>query len=253
MSDFSNKIAVVTGASRGLGAATAAELARRGTTVIANHPDEDAETHRMAIESWWNDLKSHSSGQVIPVAADVGDIQRVGQMFDDVRQQFNQIDFLVNNAGINRDRTVAKMSDEEWRDVIRVNLDGIFYCCRAAIPQLNDGGRIINISSVTAYTSAYGTANYSASKAGVLGLPRTLATELAARRITVNAICPGYFDTDMARSIPQDALQQFIDRIPLKRLGDPQEIADCVAFLASDQASYITGQAIQVNGGIFFG
>lgn len=253
MNDFTDRIVVVTGASRGIGAATAAEFARRGAIVFATHPDEDSDHHRQSIEQWRHEAPGVDEDHVVPLAADVADPARVAEMFRSVRQRSGTLDVLVNNAGINRDRTLAKMTDQEWREVMRVNVDGTFYCCRCANGHLKDGGRIINISSLVASTGAFGTGNYAASKAAVLGLTRTLALELAPKHITVNAVCPGYIDTDMTRSMPQNVLQRFAERVPLKRMGSPQDVAGCILFLASDSASYITGQTIHVNGGIHMG
>lgn len=171
-------------------------------------------------------------------------------MFATVAKHSGRLDVLVNNAGISRDHTVAKMTDEEWQAVLDVNLGGTFFCCRSAIPLLADGGRIISISSMAAHTGNFGVANYSASKAGILAFTKTLALELAARNITVNAICPGFIDTDLTRGMPEQVLQSFVDRIPLKRIGTGQDIANCILFLASKEAAYITGQAISINGGL---
>lgn len=249
MSRDNSRIVVVTGASRGIGAATAAAFARLGDTVFANHPDLDADHHRQGIETW-RDEQGIAAERVIPIAADVASSERVNDLFETVEQHSGRLDVLVNNAGINRDRTVAKMTDEQWHAVLNVNLSGSFFCCRSAVSRLVDSGRIISISSLAAHTGNFGVANYSASKAGVLALTKTLALELAPRQITVNAICPGFIDTDMTRGMPEHVLQGFRDRIPLKRLGSTQDIAATIVFLASAEAGYITGQAISVNGGV---
>ena len=244
-----SRVVMVTGASRGIGAATAAAFARRGDTVFVNHPGMDADVHRKSIERW-RDKHGIAPERVIPIAADVGSSVEVGAMFATVAEHPGRLDVLVNNAGISRDHTVAKMTDEEWQAVLDVNLGGTFFCCRSAIPLLADGGRIISISSMAAHTGNFGVANYSASKAGILAFTKTLALELAARNITVNAICPGFIDTDLTRGMPEQVLQSFVDRIPLKRIGTGQDIANCILFLASAEADYITGQAISVNGGV---
>ena len=252
MNDLADKIVLVTGASRGIGAVTAAAFAGRGALVFANYPESDAATHRLAIKAWREEADIESD-RVVPIVADVADVQQVKVMFEAVRDRAGALDVLVNNAGINRDRTVMKLTDEEWHQVMVVNLFGTFHCCRAAIRLLREGGRIINIASVLAHTGGFGTANYAASKAGVIGLSKTLALELAKRRITVNAVCPGYIDTDMTRSIPPDVLANLLARVPLGRLGTPEEVAACILFLASAKAGYITGHCLHVNGGLYMG
>lgn len=239
--NFRDKVVVVTGASRGIGAEIAMTFASRGAKVFANHPTEDAAQHRAAIEQWRT--------TAVPIEADVSDPKQVARMFE----QIGPLNVLVNNAGINQDRTVAKMSDEQWDRVLKVNLDGTFFCCRSAIPLLRDGGRIVNISSVVAHTGNFGVANYAASKAGVLALTKTLALELASRGITVNAVCPGYIDTAMTRAMPEAVLKRLLERIPLGRKGTAGEVADCVVFLASESAGYITGQCLGINGGFHMG
>lgn len=243
---------MVTGASRGIGAATAAAFALQGAAVYANFPDADTEHHRDAVDQWRRGA-GIDRDRVFPIAADVSDSTRVDAMYAAIAERFDGIDVLVNNAGINRDRTVAKMTNAEWRQVLAVNLDGMFYNCRAALPLLRDNGRIINVSSMVAYTGNFGVANYAASKAGVLGLTRTLALELAARNITVNAVCPGLIDTPMSAGIPEHALNKMMESIPLKRKGAVPEVTACILFLASGHAGYITGQDIGVNGGLYMG
>lgn len=249
MNDFADKITVVTGASRGIGAATAAAFAAHGSTVIANYPDHVADEHLAAIENWVNDLGA-DSGKVVPIAADVSDSHRVQAMFDRIRNEFGRVDILINNAGINRDHTVKKMTDDEWRQVLSVNLDGTFFNSRAALPLVSEGGRIVNISSVVAHMGNFGVANYAASKAGILGLTKTLALELASRNITVNAVCPGFVNTDMAQTVPPDILDAMKQRVPLRRLAEVEEVVSCTLFLASSAASYVTGQCLDVNGGM---
>ncbi len=250
--EFSDKVVVVTGASRGMGAATAAAFAMQKAFVFANYPSEDADQHRAAIEQWRKESNLRDD-QVIPVEADVASVEQVAKMFQTIHSRFGRLDILVNNAGINQDRTVAKMTDEQWHQVLAVNLSGTFFCCRSAIGMLREGGRIINISSLAAHIGSFGIANYAASKAGVLALTKTLALELASRNITVNAICPGYIDTNMTRTMPAAVLDQIVQRIPMKRKGSVQDIASCILFLASESAAYITGQSIGVNGGVYMG
>lgn len=249
MNDFTDKITVVTGASRGIGAATAAAFVEQGSTVIANYPDHGAEEHLAAIQKWVSEL-GVTRGKVVPIAADVGDSKRVQEMFDRISADLGRVDILVNNAGINRDHTVKKMTDDEWRQVMSVNLDGTFFNSRAALPLLSDGGRIVNISSVVAHMGNFGVANYAASKAGILGLTKTLALELASRSITVNAVCPGFVNTDMAKTVPPEILDAMKQRVPLRRLAEIREVVSCTLFLASEAASYVTGHCLDVNGGM---
>ena len=248
MYDFTGRIVLVTGASRGIGAAIATAFASRGAAVFANYPAADAEQHRAAIEEW-RKRAGFDEQRVIALEADISDSKQAARMFE----RIGPLDILVNNAGINQDRTVAKMTDEQWHRVIEVNLDGTFFCCRGAIPLLRDGGRIVNISSLVAHTGSFGVANYAASKAGVLALTKTLARELASRGITVNAVCPGYIDTSMTRAMPEDVLKRLLEQIPLGRKGTAEDVAGCVVFLASDAAAYITGQNLDVNGGFYMG
>ena len=245
---FRDKVVLVTGASRGIGAATAAVFAGQGASVLVNHPATDAAQHRAAIADWRRQ-GNFDEQQVVALEADVSDPAQVAAMFE----QIGKLDILVNNAGINQDRTVAKMTNDQWRRVLQVNLEGPFFCCRNAIPRLRDGGRIVNLSSVVARTGSFGAANYAASKAGVLALTKTLALELARRGITVNAVSPGFIDTAMTSSIPAEVLQRLLERIPLGRKGAAAEVANCVLFLASASAAYITGQSLGVNGGFYMG
>ncbi|MDA1014499.1 MAG: 3-oxoacyl-ACP reductase FabG [Planctomycetota bacterium] len=247
--EFRDKIAVVTGASRGIGAATARAFAQQGGIVFANYPDHDADQHREMIHAWVSDAELDAE-RVIPIAADVSDAIRVQAMYAEIGDRCGRVDILINNAGINRDHTVIKMTDDEWRQVLAVNLDGTFFNCRAALPLLSDGGRIVNISSVVAHTGNMGVANYAASKAGILGLTKTLALELAGRNITVNAVCPGFVNTEMAQTVPPDILERLRQRVPLKRLADVEEVVACTLFLASAAASYVTGHSLNVNGGM---
>ena len=246
----SNRVVIVTGASRGIGAATAAAFAKRGDIVFANHPDMDGDVHRNDIERWRN---KHGIAPecVIPIAADVGNSAEVGAMFATVAKHSGRLDVLVNNAGISRDHTVAKMTDEEWQAVLGVNLGGTFFCCRSAIALLTDGGRIISISSMAAHTGKLW-------RGQLLGeqswkswrLPKHWRwnwLRVISRSI---AICPGFIDTDLTRGMPEQVLQSFVKRIPLKRIGTGQDIANCILFLASKEAAYITGQAISINGGL---
>jgi 3-oxoacyl-[acyl-carrier protein] reductase len=174
-------------------------------------------------------------------------------MMDRIRQELGGLDILVNNAGVLRDRTLKKMSSEEWDTVLRVNLTGAFNCLRHAAPILREDGRVVNVSSVSAQLGLFGQANYAASKAGVIALTRVAARELARQRITVNAVAPGFIDTEMTQSMPEDVTRKFLEQIPLARMGRVDDVAAVVLFLCSPHAGYLTGQVIHVNGGFFMG
>ena len=252
MNEFADKVVVVTGASRGIGAATASAFAGHGATVVANFPRDDAQRHQQAVETW-RDEAGIALDRVLPMAANVDEADQVAEMYAAIGAQCGGLDILVNNAGINRDHTVAKLTDAQWRAVMAVNLDGAFFNSRSAIPLLRDGGRIINISSIVAHTGNFGVGNYAASKAGLLGLTKTLALELASRNITANAVCPGFINTDILRSMPEDVLARISENIPLGRRGEVADVVACILFLASAAAGYVTGQSLGVNGGLYMG
>lgn len=243
--DLGGKVALVTGGGRGLGRAAAECLSAAGADVVVNYlPDAGGENEKLARE-----VVRGLGGRVLALAADVSDPQQVNAMMEEIRERFGRLDVVVNNAAIVRDRTVKKMTDEEWRAVIDTDLTGVFNVCRAASAIMSDGGRIVNLASISGVVGLFGQANYAAAKAGVIALTKVLAKELASRRINVNAVAPGVVLTDMGKTIPEEIRAGMLAQIPMRRFGEPEEIAHVILFLASDLASYITGQTIHVNGG----
>lgn len=236
-----SKIAIVTGGIKGIGAATSIALKQQGYIVVANYRSE----HEVAEKfSKTNDIKTMSW--------DVSDIKSCTDAVDLIKKEFGQnVSILVNNAGITRDSMLHRMSAENWHAVINVNLSSCFNMCSAVINNMREQnfGRIVSISSINALTGQLGQTNYSASKAGIIGFTKALARESASKGITVNAVAPGYIDTDMMKGIPADVLQSIINTVPIKRLGKPEEIARVIAFLVSDESSFITGETISINGG----
>ncbi len=245
--DLSGKMALVTGASQGIGARIARRFHEAGAAVAINHPGLDAaraDAVRLAAEL--NALRPDSA---VEIAADVSDPAAARAMMETLRARWGGLDFLVNNAAILRDRTIAKMSLEEWNSVIGVNLSGVFHCCKFGLEILREGGAIVSLGSIAALQGFYGQANYAAAKAGVQAMMRVLSRECARRRIRVNAIAPGVIETAMAAAIPEAVRAEMLKGVPLGRFGDPSEIADVALFLCSPLASYVTGQTIEVNGG----
>lgn len=241
---LTNKVAIVTGAGRGLGKGIALKLAAVGAKVIvADILDTNAQAVVAEIIA--------AGGSAIPVIANVGDRNDVEAMFEKTISEFGTVDIMVNNAGINRDGQLFKMSDADWDQVIGVNLTGTFYCMRLAAQHMREKGygRIVNISSMS-WLGNFGQANYAASKAGVIGLTKTAARELAKKGITCNAICPGFIDTDMTRGVPEKVWEIMVSKIAMGRAGSAEELANVVAFLASDEAAYVTGEVINVSGGM---
>ena len=246
--DFTDKVALVTGSSRGIGAGIVRGLAGRGATCVVNYVADaggrnEADARAVAADC----------GGARVIQCDVSDRGQVAAMFDEVATAHGGLDILVNNAGIIRDRTIKKMGDEDWHSVLRTNLDGTFLCTQAAAKLLRGGGRIVNLSSVTALAGFFGQANYAASKAGVIALTKVAARELARQQVTVNAIAPGFVDTDMTRTMPDEVIKQFLGQIPLARAAAIDDIVGPALFLCSDLARYITGQVIHVNGGFWMG
>ena len=241
--DLSGKTAVVTGASQGLGEAMARRLHAAGANVVVNY--FDLGPNRENAQRIVAELGERATA----VEADVRAPEAVRGMIAESIDTFGGLDIVVNNAAVIRDRTVKKLSDEEWRDVLETNLTGVFNVCKAVAGRLNDGGRIVNMASIAAAVGFFGQANYAAAKAGVVGLTKVLSKELARRRITVNAVSPGVVLTEMGKTIPEEVRAQMLCQIPLRRFGEPDEIANVVLFLCSDLAAYVTGQTIHVNGG----
>jgi 3-oxoacyl-[acyl-carrier protein] reductase len=247
--DLNGKTILVTGASRGIGAEIARLAHTAGASVVINHPDSaDGQTGREAV-ALAQTLSTARPGSALVLAADVRDPVALAEMMAKIRDHHGGLDILVNNAGILRDRTVAKMSLEEWHEVIAVNLTGVFQTCKLGLEAMRDGGCVVNIGSLSATAGFVGQANYAAAKAGVEGLTRVLSRECARRGIRVNAVAPGLIDTAMAATIPEPVREKMQQVIPWGRLGRPEEVAGAVLFLCSDLASYITGHTLEVNGG----
>ncbi|MGG3451367.1 3-oxoacyl-[acyl-carrier-protein] reductase [Domibacillus aminovorans] len=244
--NLDGKIALVTGASRGIGKAIALELARLGADVVINYAGNEQKARDVSEE-----IKAMGRRSFI-IQCDISDSDAVQSMVKETVDQFGRLDILVNNAGITRDNLLMRMKEQEWDDVIDTNLKGVFLCTKAVTRQMmkQRSGRIINISSVVGRIGNAGQANYTAAKAGVIGLTKASARELAARGITVNAIAPGFIATDMTDELPIEAKEQLIGQIPLGTLGEVEDIAAAAAFLASNGAKYITGQVIGVDGGM---
>jgi len=246
MARLEGKTALVTGGSRGIGRAIVVELAREGAQVALNYQSSDAKAKAIADEV------AASGGKVMLAKANVGVGPEARAMVKHVVEEFGRLDVLVNNAGITRDTSLKKMTDEQWEQVIQTNLNGYFYCTSAAIPAMIEQkfGRIVNISSMNGQIAAFGQANYSASKGGIIAFTKTAALELARSGITVNTVAPGFTDTDMFAEVPEKIQDQIKTRIPLGRFAKPEEIAKAVVFLVAD-GDYVTGQQINVNGGAY--
>jgi 3-oxoacyl-[acyl-carrier protein] reductase len=243
---LTDKVALVTGASRGIGRAIAVELAHRGAQVVVNYNrSAKAATEVVAaIEA--------EGGEATAAQADVSDLSQAQALVQATVETYGRLDILVNNAGVTRDQVLVRMKEEEWDTVIRVNLKSVFNTCKAGARTMlrQRRGRIINISSVVGIAGQGGQTNYAAAKAGIIGFTKSLAKELGSRAITVNAVAPGFVPTDLTADLPENLRQEAIERTPLQRMGRPEEIAYAVAFLASDEAAFITGAVIPVDGGL---
>lgn len=240
------KVALVTGASRGIGREIALALAEYGASVVVNY-NGSRERAEQVVEQI-----AQKGGRAIAFQANVADAGEAEALIGECVKEFGRIDILVNNAGITRDNLILKMSAEEFDEVIDTNLKGVFYCMKQASRWMlkQRSGRIINISSISGVIGNAGQANYCAAKAGILGMTKSVARELGSRGITVNAVAPGFIATEMTDKLPDQVREAMVSQIPLRRVGTARDIAEMVAFLASDRAAYITGQTIQVDGGM---
>jgi 3-oxoacyl-[acyl-carrier protein] reductase len=245
MFSLANKVAVVTGASRGIGSAIAHNLSKAGAKIVLISRNIDA------LKSVEAEIKSNG-GDAISIAADVSNLQSFTDVVNQVVEIWGTVDILINNAGITRDNVIMRLKEEDWDAVIDINLKGCFNGIKSVTRPMMKArcGRIINITSVIGLMGNSGQSNYAASKAGILGLTKSIAKELGSRKITVNAIAPGYIQTEMTDNLDETSRDNLIRSIPLQRLGQPQEIADLVCFLASNEAAYITGQTLNVDGGM---
>ncbi|MHA6258677.1 3-oxoacyl-[acyl-carrier-protein] reductase [Sporosarcina sp. CAU 1771] len=246
MSRFKGTSAIVTGASRGIGREIALQLAKEGIRVAVNYSGSKDKADEVV------ELITAAGGEAFAIQADVSDSDSVKNMIDKTLEAFGSIDMLVNNAGITRDNLLMRMKEDEWDDVININLKGVFLCTKAVTRQMmrQRAGKIVNVASIVGVSGNPGQANYVAAKAGVIGFTKTAAKELSARNIYVNAVAPGFITTDMTDALSEDVKEQMLSVIPLGKLGSPENVAKTVLFLLSEDADYITGQTIHVDGGM---
>lgn len=241
-----DKVAIVTGGTRGIGRAIALKLADNGANIVINYRNSDKEAEELKV------ILEEKGVKVLTVKCDISNFEDSKNLMDKCKEVFGKIDILVNNAGITKDTLIMRMKEEDFDNVIDVNLKGTFNCAKhaSAIMLKQRFGKIINMTSVVGIVGNAGQVNYAASKAGVIGLTKSLAKELGSRGITVNAVAPGFINTDMTASLSEKVKEEASKNIPLKRLGDPEDVANLVGFLASDASNYITGQVINVDGGM---
>jgi len=245
--DFSHKTAFVTGGTRGIGKAIAEKLLSYNATVVIAYSKSQADADALCRKA------EAMGGKLYAKKCDISKPDAVRSVFDYIKKNFGQLDFLVNNAGITRDNIVLRMKEEQWLDVINTNLNGVYYCTQEALKLMlkKRYGRIINISSVVGIAGNAGQANYAASKAGIIGFSKSVAKEMGSRNILVNVVAPGYIETDMISGIPEDAKSHLLSTIPHGRYGTPNDVANVICFLLSEDAGYINGAVINVNGGMY--
>jgi 3-oxoacyl-[acyl-carrier protein] reductase len=242
--NLTDRVALVTGSGRGIGKAIALKLAALGATIVTNGVSQGGAETAREIQA--------SGGRAIFIRADVSAVLEVKDLFEKISTEFGKIDILVNNAGITRDQLTLRMTDEEWDVVLNTNLKSVFLCTRSVLKYMmkQRWGRIINVSSITGLSGNPGQVNYSAAKAGIIGVTLSVAKEMASRQITVNAVAPGFIETDMTQKISQKNQEEIIRHIPAGYIGKPEDVAEAVAFFASEAAKYITGQVLCVDGGM---
>jgi len=240
------KTAIVTGAGRGIGRAIAKDLAETGANIVINYVTSANAAHELAEEI------TKLGPKTLVIQADVTDYEQVSEMVKQTMQTFGQIDILVNNAGITRDKTLKNMSKDNWDEVISVNLGSLFNCTKQVLPFMLDrkSGKIVNISSFVAQGGNVGQSNYAATKAGIIGFTKSIALEVSHYGITVNAVCPGFTETDMLSAVPENIRERILAKIPMGRFGKPEEIASCVRYIVTE-GDYMTAQAISINGGVY--